>query len=271
MYTIGRFSGIGRISTKTLRYYDEIGLLKPVYVDKVSQYRYYSDKQIYEVMMISELKEYGLKLEEIKAIKDSNDAALLINFLKRKAHEIEREIQTNIELQRHINDKLQKIELGGNIVEVNTNLHVEIKDRETLIVAYRRATICIDNIGNIIGKVFEDIAKMNLQPAGPVITVHYDKEFDADNVDLEVCVPVNKEAVTESDASLKAFKGGSHASIIFVGPYSRIGEAYIKITKWIEDNKYQIVGAPFEVYLSGPGSVKNQNEFVTELCFPIAK
>jgi len=41
MYTIGEFSKLNRITAKTLRHYDRIGLLKAFYVDKWTGYRYY--------------------------------------------------------------------------------------------------------------------------------------------------------------------------------------------------------------------------------------
>lgn len=96
MYTIGQFSKIGRVSTKTLRYYDEINLLKPMYVDRDTQYRYYAYEQVLKLLSISELKEYGLKLEEIKAIMDKEDADLLKKFLQDKIAEINKEVQNNI-------------------------------------------------------------------------------------------------------------------------------------------------------------------------------
>lgn len=42
MYTIGDFSRIGKVSTKMLRYYDKIELLKPDYTNPNNGYRYYS-------------------------------------------------------------------------------------------------------------------------------------------------------------------------------------------------------------------------------------
>ena len=39
MYKIGEFSTLNHITIKTLRYYDEIGLLKPSIVDKYTGYR----------------------------------------------------------------------------------------------------------------------------------------------------------------------------------------------------------------------------------------
>jgi len=45
MFKIGDFSRISQVSVKTLRYYDEIGLLRPAQVDRFTGYRYYSVDQ----------------------------------------------------------------------------------------------------------------------------------------------------------------------------------------------------------------------------------
>lgn len=271
MYTIGQFSKIGRVSTKTLRYYDEIDLLKPVHVDYESQYRYYSDEQVLKILFISELKEYGLKLEEIKVILDKQDVNLLKKFLDKKMDEIDKEVQRNLKLREFIEQKIMKIESGGNLMEVTKDLKVELKDRETLVVASRRATTSMENSGNIIGKVFEDIYQMNLQPAGPVMTLYYDKEFDAENADFEVCIPVNKKVNVEKSGKFKELAGGLHACATFVGAYSRLGEAYAKVMKWMEENGYKSTGAPFDIYLTGPETAKSPDQFVTEVCFPVSK
>jgi DNA-binding transcriptional MerR regulator len=42
MFRIGDFSKQSQVSVKALRFYDEVGLLKPTYVDRVTGYRYYS-------------------------------------------------------------------------------------------------------------------------------------------------------------------------------------------------------------------------------------
>jgi DNA-binding transcriptional MerR regulator len=271
VYTIGQFSKIGRVSTKTLRYYDDIELLKPVYVDKNSQYRYYSDEQVLKILLISELKEYGLRLEEIKAIMDKQDVDLLKKFLRNKVSEINKEVENSLKLKDIIEEKIKKIELGGNVMEFNKDLKVELKERQPLIVMSRRATISMSNISSVIGKVFEDIFQINLQPVGPVMTVYYDKEFDFENTDLEVCIPVNSKVNTEKSGKIKEFAGGLVACATFVGLYSKLGEAYAKVMKWIEENGYKNVGAPFDIYLVGPQTAKSPEQFVTEVCFPVSK
>lgn len=56
MLTIGKFSKISIVSTKTLRYYDEIGLLKPFEINQDNGYRYYELSQLDEILMIKKLK-----------------------------------------------------------------------------------------------------------------------------------------------------------------------------------------------------------------------
>lgn len=66
MYTIGQLALILKVSTRTLRHYDDIGLLKPYCINKENGYRYYEQEQISLAKNIMKLKGYGLALEEIK-------------------------------------------------------------------------------------------------------------------------------------------------------------------------------------------------------------
>ncbi|QRI53346.1 MerR family transcriptional regulator [Clostridium botulinum] len=68
MYTIGQLALILKVSTRTLRHYDDIGLLKPYCINEENGYRYYEQEQISLAKNIMKLKGYGLILEEIKEI-----------------------------------------------------------------------------------------------------------------------------------------------------------------------------------------------------------
>ena len=92
MYTIGVFSKINKITTKTLRHYDEIGLLKPEHVDKFTAYRYYTTEQLPKLHEILALKQMGLALQDIKEVID-NPASLNI-FLKLKEEEITKNMKS---------------------------------------------------------------------------------------------------------------------------------------------------------------------------------
>ena len=62
LFTIGEFSAITGIGIHSLRYYDEIGALKPEYVDPVSNYRYYGFRQLSRIPAINLCKDAGINL-----------------------------------------------------------------------------------------------------------------------------------------------------------------------------------------------------------------
>lgn len=77
MYRIGEFSYLCETTIKTLRYYDKIHLLKPVKIDPLTGYRYYSEDQINILKKIKDLQLSGFSLDEIKdLLKNENKEKL---------------------------------------------------------------------------------------------------------------------------------------------------------------------------------------------------
>src|SRR5262245_66460597 len=70
MIKIGEFSKLVQVPVATLRYYDQVGLLKPVEVDRFTGYRYYSASQLPRLHRILALKGLGFSLEQIGAVLD---------------------------------------------------------------------------------------------------------------------------------------------------------------------------------------------------------
>jgi DNA-binding transcriptional MerR regulator len=68
MPKIGDFSKLAQVSVKTLRYYADLGLLKPNSVDRYAGYRYYTPQQLPRLNRILALKELGLSLVQIERL-----------------------------------------------------------------------------------------------------------------------------------------------------------------------------------------------------------
>ena len=75
MFRIGDFSRLTRVSMKTLRHYDVIGLFKPAYVDPFTDYRYYTFDQLPRLNRILALRGLGFPLENIRQMLDDNLSA----------------------------------------------------------------------------------------------------------------------------------------------------------------------------------------------------
>lgn len=66
-YTIQKLGNLAGVSTRTLRYYDEIGLLKPARTNS-SGYRIYGRREVDLLQQILFYRELGLSLEDIRSI-----------------------------------------------------------------------------------------------------------------------------------------------------------------------------------------------------------
>src|SRR5688500_5365445 len=72
MLRIGEFSRLSQVTIKALRYYDDMGLLKPLSVDQFTGYRYYGVEQLPRIHRIIAFKELGLSLEQIANLLKDN-------------------------------------------------------------------------------------------------------------------------------------------------------------------------------------------------------
>lgn len=86
-YSIGELSEIAGVSARTLRYYDEIGLLKPLYVSEAG-YRFYGENEIAVLQQILFYRARGFDLRRIRKIIYQDDFDIM-NALEEHLHELE--------------------------------------------------------------------------------------------------------------------------------------------------------------------------------------
>ena len=88
LYKIGMFAAMNKVSVKTLRFYEEQGLLLPSYIDEETNYRYYRLSQMAILHQIQALKQAGFTLEEIMLINSGVDEESIM--LRKKAECLEK-------------------------------------------------------------------------------------------------------------------------------------------------------------------------------------
>jgi MerR family transcriptional regulator, thiopeptide resistance regulator len=84
MFTVKQLSQLAGITPRTLRYYDEIGLLKPSQVGE-NGYRYYGEESLLQLQQIWLYRELDLPLEQIKEIMGRRDFDVLSALESHKA------------------------------------------------------------------------------------------------------------------------------------------------------------------------------------------
>jgi len=138
MIRIGDFSKLSRVSVKTLRYYDEVGLLKPIQVDRVTGYRYYEFDQLPQLYRILALKDLGFSLEEIGHLLESD---LSVEQMRGMLRLRQAEIRQRMEEEA---GRLERVELWLRQIEQEDSMSkydVVIKKLEPIKVASVRGVV----------------------------------------------------------------------------------------------------------------------------------
>jgi DNA-binding transcriptional MerR regulator len=101
---------MNKVTTKTLRYYDEIGLFKPIFVDEITGYRYYSSEQLLELNKIIALRQMGLRINDIRKI--ISQSTYIEAFLKEKEKELEDNISGQQNKLLRVKNYIKRLEGG---------------------------------------------------------------------------------------------------------------------------------------------------------------
>jgi len=266
LLSIGEFSKICGVTTRALRHYDDIGLIKPKHISKENGYRFYDVAQIRQLLFITRLKGYDFSLEEIREIIAINDKNYTLEKILIKQEYIKTQIKQYEDIQNRIMGDISNLKRGIDIMAFINDIEVKLVDTKPQNILYSRQRMGIDDYAKYIGKLFS-IAHTNGMEiiAGP-IAMYYDKEFDPTNNDTAVALPVS-----EVNEFTQVLPGGLCATAVCKGPYSNLSNVYAKLMEWISENGYRVVSAPYEQYIKGPMQVKSADEFVTDIYFPVEK
>ena len=268
MYRIGLFSKISKTTIKTLRYYDEVGLLKPAAIDNQNGYRYYTTEQLVSLHKIISLRQIGFSIEEISSILCGGDYTRILD-------------QKKIEIQTQLAEKEdQLVRLKCFIDEKEEGCKMKyqavIKELPECIVYSKRLTVPnYDSYFSIIPAIGQEVSQANpgLKCASPeyCFIVYLDGEYKEQDIHIEFCEAVTEFGKETEDIKFKQIKSVIAVSVMHKGPYRDLRDAYSYAYKWIEDNDYVSIDNPRESYIDGIWNKENEQDWLTELQIPVKK
>lgn len=271
MFKIGDFSKLSQVSIKTLRYYDEIGLLKPIEIDRFTGYRYYSANQLSRLNRILLLKDLGLSLDQIGRLLESDlPPDQLRGMLKLRQAEIERSIEEEETRLARVAALLNQIE---EETAVMSKYDVVIKKVAPVRIASIRDIVAnYDAQSELWNELEAYLARHNAKPIAPCLTIDHNDGYKERDVDLEVCEVID--AALPATDRIQVYKLSAvemMACTVHHGPFNQLTQGYQALGQWAEVNGYRFVGPSREVYLQvgSHGSVDPSN--VAEIQIPIEK
>ncbi|MBN1438673.1 MAG: MerR family transcriptional regulator, partial [Anaerolineales bacterium] len=244
MLRIGDFSRIARVSVQTLRYYEALGLLKPVEVDRFTGYRHYAFDQLPRLHRILALKDLGLSLEEIaRLLRDEPSTEQLMGMLRLKETELAERVAEELQRLERVRTRLRQLDEEQTMPDYE----VIVKKLEPLRVAGSRGKIPVySEQFPLWRELGTHLSEKKIQPTGACLTLYYSEEPE---IDAEVCEPVARDYPDTGKVKFHTLPAVNQAAcVVHHGPFATIGGAYGFLSKWIEANGFECVDAVREVY-----------------------
>lgn len=254
MISIGKMPQACPMSVKTLRWYDQIGPLHPEYVDEKTGFRCCTPEQIEQILLIRRYKRFGFSLQEIGELLQASQTQIQ----KAPAHKLE-EMQIQIESQRQRQEEIRQI-LSDRPERIFMNRTTELVKTEKTPVYALHAVTSIAEYGGLMSRLFEEADKKQLRLCGAPGTRYLDQDFNPEKTELEVFFPVCPAGQANGEIG-----GDLCVRVLHTGNYSTLSESYGSALKWIEENGYAIVNAPYELYLSDPRTDPDPADWKTEI------
>ncbi|NOK58493.1 MAG: hypothetical protein GFH27_549279n299 [Chloroflexi bacterium AL-W] len=269
MFKIGDFSKLSQVSSKALRYYDDIGLLKPAHVDRFTGYRYYTVDQLPRLNRIVALKELGFALDQIaQLLADDISVEQLQGMLLLKQAEIERHIESEQQRLRRVQARLQQItrENTAPVYDVITK-HIE----EIAIASIREHIPDYTHVGHLFNALFDYLGEQHIVTSGPPFVRYHDGEYREEDPDVEAGIALEGAGEDTERILFSRLSAMTVATTIHTGHYDTLFLAYGALLEWIEANNYEMHIPNREMYLRGPARNRNPQDYVTEVQIPIRK
>ncbi|GAA0853197.1 DNA-binding transcriptional MerR regulator [Paenibacillus sp. LBL] len=273
MLSIGEFSKICEVSTKTLRYYAEIGLILPDEINPENGYRYYSISQLKKMLFINRLKSYHFSLEEIKAILEREEdpsEELLCADLCRKRREMQEKLNAIEHTLKLMSLDISNLEKGVPLMSYLDSIEVELVETPSIRILSMRQMIRGDDYalgyGTYFGSLYEQIATEKLTLLGTPMTIYHSSEYKPDGNDTEFAIPIEETVEGTRDLS-----GGLCAKSVLKGSYSELTSVYATLMEWVEREGYELENSPYEVYITDPKRATGSEDCVTEVYFPVKR
>ena len=267
---IGEFSKMMQVTVKTLRLYEQKGLLQPDEVDEWTGYRYYNISQMQRLSSIRSLQGMGFSLAEIKEIFDNNPTVPPLEQLEQKIVDCQRQLHM---LQRRLQLLLSLRDSRKEVIKMEK---ISIQTLPSIIVASHRDVIKNwDALGplctDVIGPEMHRLGCRCTMP-GYCFTVEHDKEYKSTDIDIEYCEQVEEMG---NDSAIIQFKHLPEVStalcMAHYGPYDRFYESYTELFRYIEEHGYRIVGQHRTSYVDGIWNQKDPEKWLSILQVPVSK
>jgi len=255
---IGEFSRLTHLTVKTLRHYHDLGLLVPYSIDDRSGYRRYAVDQVSDALLIGRLRALDMPLPEVRRAVAAATSAERDGVIAEHLDRMER----SLDRTRAIVGSLRDLLAAPAVLTVD---YRSIPELSAVAITERVERADIEAwCSTTFGTLYTGLFAAGGAPVGPGSAL-YGEEFFTEAVGtVTAFVPVNPTFGTVT------IPGGRYAVALHAGPFTAFDQTYAALGSHVATHGSAATGPIREIYHRSPPDTDDENQFRTEVCWPVA-
>jgi DNA-binding transcriptional MerR regulator len=237
---ITEFARLCGVAAKTLRFYGDIGLFRPAFVDPRTRYRFYRQEQLRDYAQIQAMKDGGASLAEIRAaMRTTRSPTEQRRFLQELR-------AAKLEAIDEARRSLTWIEGALEDLARQPTLHATIAYCRPVRVASVRTDVkCYADIQQHEKSLWSSVAP---RPRGGLRGVLWHRCADGGVLEGEPFVEVKGNFDCPATYELKELPGAHVARAFSSLDDQEAEDTYVGLGRWVRDRGYRLAGARREIY-----------------------
>lgn len=258
--TTAQFAKLHEVNKRTLHYYDEIGLFRPL-TKAENGYRYYDISQSIDFEYIRMLKGLNMSIEEIKTYRENPTPADFLKIVKEKEKEIDKQIQRLKDIKTVMQRKKEKIVFCETLQEQEIRIE-ECKSERLLFYPYDFSEDDISQIFSHLKDIWgiEQI-RMGM---GSFISLDNVYKMNFDKYEGIYTIALNKKSVPNNFIKPQ----GKYLCGYQKGKWDKLPTLYQKMLDYATKNNLQLTGYAYEVGLND-FVISNEADYITKIMIKI--
>lgn len=272
LYSIGQASNKADVSTRALRHYETVGLIKPDVV-KENGYRYYTEDTILLISIIKYLQFMDFSLYEIRDFifnSDYDDVSKSFNeLIKRTSNEIKK-LDERLTIIKDWNELISEAS-SAFIIGNNTPSIKYIKQSE--LISYPiDFSFCYED--TVLDLDFANFVKSKNNKITGSVMFYFDSyiqrlKCEKENRSIKSLYIQKAVKPIEDEKVIFTLKDGFYGSIYHFGKYENLSQSYEKLRNWAKEYRYKLSEEAIERFVVDSWTFRDEKKYVTEILIPI--
>ena len=252
LYRISDVARLMGVNPKTLRYYEEQGILVPTSVDERTGYRSYDQQAILCLWQTLVMREAGMSMRDLKEVAEEKNIEEQIAALRRRMTAI----RTSISMLRQLEQRSRGYRVVENSLPGGIYLRLRLVAKGP------------DQIFSAFMDLFDMAVERGLavDRKRPPFARFTDIVFQHENIHCQVYMPVTTGDLGDDVVWVEVPRA---ISTVHHGDYSLVEDAYDVLQDYADQHDLEVVDSPMEFYIFGLRDPERK-KLTTTVFFPVA-